>query len=92
MSCKRAPNFDADSYIFIAPPDLATLEARLRGRGTETEERLQKRLSGAVGELEAAKTIEWDGYIVNSDLDAAYAQLRELTARARSARHALLQA
>lgn len=41
---------DVDKYIFISPPDLVTLESRLRGRGTETEERIKKRLEGAVGE------------------------------------------
>lgn len=71
---------------------MATLETRLRGRGTETEERVAKRLAGAVGEMEAAKGIQWDGYIVNSDLEAAYAELRALTARARAARAAVVAA
>ena len=32
MSCKKL-KFDADKYIFIAPPSLEILESRLRGRG-----------------------------------------------------------
>ena len=38
-------------YIFIRPPDLATLESRLRGRGTEAEEVMQKRLARAAQEI-----------------------------------------
>lgn len=58
--------------------------------GTETEERIQKRLTNAVGEMEASKTLPWDGVIVNDDVGTAYAQLRELTAHARAQRAAVL--
>ena len=42
-----------DSYqsVYLTPPDYATLEARLRGRGTETEESIQKRLATAREEV-----------------------------------------
>lgn len=43
-------------YVFIAPPSEEELEKRLRGRGTETEESIQKRLAQAKLELEFAKT------------------------------------
>lgn len=49
-------------------------------------------MAGAVGEMEAAKAIAWDGYIVNNDVHEAYAQLRALTARARAARAAVVAA
>lgn len=39
------------SYVFLAPPSLEELERRLRGRGTETEERIQLRLGNARSEL-----------------------------------------
>lgn len=81
-SC-RALGFDAGAYVFIAPPDLESLEARLRARGTETEDRIQRRLAAAVGEIEASKTMQWDAVIVNDDLDRAYSVLREATAAAR---------
>ena len=42
--------------------------------------------------MEAAKGMQWDGYIVNDDVDAAYAQLKALTARARAARAAVVAA
>jgi guanylate kinase len=84
-TCKKK-SFDAGAYIFIAPPSVADLEKRLRGRGTETEDKIQKRLSNAVGEMEGAKGMEWDGWIVNDDLDKAYAQLRELAGPVRKQR------
>lgn len=39
-------------FIFLLPPSLAELERRIRGRGTETEEVLAKRLSAASEEIE----------------------------------------
>ena len=39
-------------YIFIAPPSAKALEERLRGRGTESEEDISKRLANAAKELE----------------------------------------
>ena len=39
-------------YIFIKPPSLELLEERLRGRGTENEDSLQKRLGTARSEME----------------------------------------
>lgn len=60
--------------IFVSPPDLATLEARLRGRGTDTEETIQKRLRNAHAEL--ARAPEFDCTVVNDALDSAYAKLK----------------
>ena len=65
-------------YIFVAPPEPAfeTLEQRLRGRQTETEEGLQKRLTQAKNELEFSKTPGvHDIIIVNDDLETAYKTL-----------------
>ena len=39
------------SFVFFAPPTAAVLEQRLRGRGTETEEKIQKRLAASLREL-----------------------------------------
>lgn len=50
--------------IFILPPSMAVLEKRLRGRGTENEETIQKRLSTAREEIPCAKDYE---YIVYND-------------------------
>ncbi|KAG5983044.1 hypothetical protein E4U55_000940 [Claviceps digitariae] len=68
----------AARYIFIAPPSLASLEARLRGRGTEDEASVQKRLAQAHKELEFSETPGvHDKIIINDDLDTAYKELEE---------------
>lgn len=59
--------------VFIKPPSLEVLESRLRGRGTETEEAIQHRLSNASGELKASE--EYDFVIVNDDLKEATKEL-----------------
>lgn len=39
-------------YVFVKPPSLSSLEKRLRSRGTETEEAIQRRLKVSAEELE----------------------------------------
>ena len=63
---KRCP--DA-VMIFIAPPSMETLKKRLVGRGTETEEAVERRFTEAVKELAAAG--EYDYIVVNDSLDKA---------------------
>ena len=41
------------TFCFVSPPSMEQLEARLRGRGTETEEKIVKRLAGAQKEMDA---------------------------------------
>lgn len=53
--------------IFIKAPTVADLEARLRKRGSETEEKIQKRMAKAEKELSYAKW--FDTVIVNSNLE-----------------------
>ncbi|KAI1496166.1 guanylate kinase [Biscogniauxia marginata] len=65
-------------FVFVKPPSFEELERRLRGRGTESEEAVAKRLARARDELEYADTPGvHDIIIVNDDLDAAYRQLEE---------------
>ncbi|KAI1796583.1 guanylate kinase [Ganoderma leucocontextum] len=59
-------------YLFVSPPSLAELRARLQGRGTETEAAVAKRLATALKEIEYAKEGAHDLVIVNDDLDRAY--------------------
>lgn len=59
--------------IFLAPPSWEELEQRLRGRGTETEEEIQRRLRTAKTELAAAS--EFDSVIVNETLDLTVKEL-----------------
>lgn len=38
-------------FVFVAPPSIEELEKRLRGRGTESEEQIQRRLTNAKEEI-----------------------------------------
>ena len=53
--------------IFILPPSKEELERRLRMRGTDSEEAVQKRLAAALNELSCAE--RYDYRVVNDDLD-----------------------
>lgn len=65
-------------FLFLSPPSLEELEKRLRGRGTETEESLNKRLTQARNELEFSKQPGvHDKIVVNDELDKAYVELRD---------------
>lgn len=55
--------------IFIKPPSVEALEERLRSRGTEDEEKIQKRLEKAEKELGYSKW--FDTIIVNENLETA---------------------
>ena len=55
--------------IFLAPPSLEELERRLRGRGTETEDSIQRRLKAARKEMPMAK--RFDHIVVNDSVDRA---------------------
>lgn len=46
-------------FIFIKPPSMEELERRLRGRGTETEEKVKKRLGNAAGEIEFSEKVSF---------------------------------
>ena len=59
--------------VFIEPPSLEILEERLRGRGTETEDAIQRRLQTA--ELELSRKMEYDIRLVNDDLEIAVEEL-----------------
>ena len=62
--------FDVDTVtIFILPPSMEELENRLRGRGTETEEKISKRLAQAKEEIKRAGEFEY--IITNDDVDRA---------------------
>lgn len=59
--------------VFVLPPSMAVLEARLRGRGTDSDEAIAKRLEEARVELSEAGLYQY--WIVNDTLDAAVAEL-----------------
>jgi guanylate kinase len=66
--------------IFILPPSGRVLVERLKGRGTEGEAALRRRMDTARGELEAIG--EFDHVVVNDDLDRAVDEIRGILAGA----------
>lgn len=62
--------------IFILPPSKEELERRLRGRGTDAEEVIRKRLDKADYELSFAP--QFDARVVNDDLERAVEEVRKI--------------
>ncbi len=73
--------------VFLLPPSLGELEARLRGRGTETAENLELRLGNARREIARASHFQY--FVVNTSIDDAAAALSAIirAERSRSTRH-----
>ena len=69
-------SFADAAQIFLAPPSFEELERRIRGRGTDQEEAILRRLARAKEELEAKA--EFDAVVVNDDLDQALLRLEQL--------------
>jgi guanylate kinase len=67
---ERAPGSQS---IFILPPSVAELERRLRGRQTDSEQVIQRRLKDALGDM--THWNEFDHVIVNEDFDKALERL-----------------
>lgn len=64
------------TLVFILPPSFEELEARLRGRHTESEEAIQKRLESTKMEMENAKRFDYQ--IINDSIDNAVKRLEEI--------------
>ena len=60
--------------LFIMPPDIACLESRLRGRGTDSPEVIERRISKAEYEISFAP--RFDKVVINDDLDTAVEEVR----------------
>ncbi|KAF2256593.1 guanylate kinase [Trematosphaeria pertusa] len=73
------PTFPRPRFLFLSPPSEEVLEQRLRGRASDKEEAIQKRLKQSKVEMEFAKSPEapHDKIVVNDDLDKAYQEVRE---------------
>ena len=67
--------------IFILPPDMRTLEARLRARATDAPDVIERRIAKARDEL--GHFVEYKHLIVNDDVDRAYEVLRAIYLTAR---------
>ena len=66
-------SFPSARLLFIAPPSFEELERRIRGRGSDAEAAIERRLARAQVELEASA--EFDAVVVNDDLELALSEL-----------------
>ena len=64
-------------FLFLSPPSLEILEQRLRGRGTDSEDAIQKRLAQAEKEMAFAEEGAHEKIIVNNELEKAYKEVEE---------------
>jgi len=70
--------------VFVLPPGRAALEERLRGRGTDSEERVAERMALAEREIEAARSLGYDYLVINDILEDALAELAAIRRAERS--------
>jgi len=77
QGCRSVRASDLNPFtVFIMPPSLDILEARLRARGDTSEESMKKRVANATAEIQAAGAPGlFDVVIVNDDLDQAHHDL-----------------
>ncbi len=85
----RARRADA-RMVFLLPPSLASLAARLRGRGTDGEDEIARRLRVARREIEAAELFDYR--VVNDDLARCVEDLRRIVRAERAGAAAALRA
>lgn len=64
--------------LFVLPPSLEVLENRLRGRGTETDEVICKRLSAAREEIRCVK--DYDYTVINDTVEQAVLDIEAIIA------------
>lgn len=72
-------------FIFLLPPSLGELERRIRGRGSETEESLKKRLGNAKAEIAIGEKYKY--VVVNDTVKKAVASIKSIIV----AEHALTE-
>jgi len=63
-------------YIFILPPDMAELERRLRGRNTDSEAVIRRRLENAKAEI--AQSSWYDYQVINDNIEQALGKLKTI--------------
>jgi len=67
------------TFILIAPPSAEVLRSRLTGRGSETQQQIDKRLGKAESELRLARECGiYQHEIINDDLDTAIGQVADV--------------
>ncbi|MCF7855087.1 MAG: guanylate kinase, partial [Candidatus Pacebacteria bacterium] len=66
----------ATEFVFIGPPSYSEMERRLRSRGTDREDVIERRLKNAYNELDAWN--EYDFLVINEDVQTAAEQLQAI--------------
>jgi len=74
LNVKRS--FPEAVLIFLLPPSFGELERRLRSRGTDSEEEIERRLKTARDEVR--KALLYDYIIVNDEVELAYGKLKAI--------------
>ena len=74
LNAKKA--FPDCVLVMIAPPSVAELKKRLQGRGTETDEQIENRLSRL--EYELSQKDKYDFVVVNDELERALQELEDI--------------
>ena len=70
--------------VFVLPPDMRSLRARLEGRKTEAEEQLKRRLAQADGEIATARDSGcYDHFVVNDVLESTIEEVMGIIRRER---------
>ena len=70
--------------VFVSPPSMAELERRLRSRGENAPDEMRQRLAAA--EEEIRRKDEFDYVIINDDLDASVARVRDIISKSQPQR------
>ena len=70
---------DKAHVIFIAPPSLDDLEQRLRGRATDDDDVIKRRLNNAKKEI--LRRDDYDYCLVNDEFESSYAKLKDVVQR-----------
>lgn len=73
---KVKEKFPETLLLFVTPPSASELERRLKGRGTESDEVIAKRLARACEESEGIEA--YDYIVVNDDLDTCVREIHSL--------------
>ena len=76
-------------FIFLLPPSMKVLEQRLRGRGTDTPDAIDRRLGVADRELEAIRFFDYA--VVNDDLEQTISSVLEIIAAEREGSRAAVE-
>ncbi len=85
MTLKK--NYPGGIFVFVVPPSRVELEKRLRGRGVESKQDVDKRLAKALDEI---KEIVWYDYVIfNDHLETAIDTLRSIYVAEKSKRERL---